>query len=160
MQNETGKAGNQESIIATQKLRGDPKQLRPGAIVGRISIPRLRISSMVAEGVDDFILRHAVGHLPGTPTPNANGTVVLAAHRDTFFRSLGNIQTNDLIQLDTADGKYQYKVTRTEVIDPHQVEVLQSSPDSDLTLVTCFPFHYIGPAPKRFIVQALRLPSS
>jgi len=131
---------------------------KTGELFGRISIPRIGISAMIAEGVDESTLRHAVGHFPRTPTPEATGTVVLAAHRDTFFRGLARVHANDVIVLETAHGEYQYKVKHTAIVDPRHVEVLKSSPESDLTLVTCFPFHYTGPAPKRFIVQALRLP--
>jgi sortase A len=131
-------------------LAGDP--------LGRISIPRLALSATIAQGIDAPTLRRAVGHFPETPALGSPGTVVLAAHRDTFFRPLAHIHLNDVIVLDTPRAEYRYKVVHTFVVDPSHTEVLQSSPASDLTLITCYPFHYIGPAPKRFIVQALRLP--
>ena len=114
---------------------------------------------MITEGVDDDTLSHAVGHFPESSTPETVGTVALAGHRDTFFRGLAHVRQNDLIELQTAYGKYRYRVIRTAVVGPQHVELVQPSSKSDLTLVTCFPFHYIGPAPQRFVVQALRLAS-
>jgi sortase A len=134
----------------------EPPAPQPGDPLAKILIPRIGVSAVVAEGIDDGTLRKAVGHLPGTPVPDQSGTVVLAGHRDTFFRGLAHVRNDDLIVLDTPRAEYRYKVVHTQVADPHQIELLQSSPQSDLTLVTCFPFHYMGPAPKRFVVQALR----
>lgn len=133
--------------------------LRAGDPFGKISIPRIGLSAMIAEGVDDDTLRHAVGHFPRSSTPEAAGTVALAGHRDTFFRGLARVRQNDLIELETAFGQYQYRVIRTAVVGPQHVELVQPSSGSDLTLVTCFPFYYVGPAPQRFVVQAQRLTS-
>ncbi len=130
-----------------------------GDLFGRITIPRLGLSAVIEEGVDQRTLRHAVGHFPGSSVPEKAGTVALAGHRDTFFRALAHVRVHDLILLQTLHGKYEYRVVRTAVVAPQHVEVVQSSPQSDLTLVTCYPFHYVGPAPLRFIVQALRLPA-
>lgn len=132
---------------------------RPGDPFGEISIPRLGLSAIIAEGVDEKTLRHAVGHFPESSVPEGVGTVALAGHRDTFFRPLANIQLHDLVMLETPHGKYQYEVVHTAVVGPQHVEVVQSSPQSDLTLVTCYPFRYIGQAPQRFIVQAIRIPT-
>jgi sortase A len=135
------------------------RTLRTGDVFGRISIPRLGTSAIVAEGVDEATLRHAVGHFPESSVPETGGTVALAGHRDTFFRSLAHIRMHDQITLETPSGKYTYRVERTEVVSPQHIEVIQSSPQSDLTLVTCYPFRYVGQAPERFIVQALRVRS-
>jgi sortase A len=132
---------------------------REGDPFGEISIPRLGLSAIVAEGVDEETLRHAVGHFPESSTPEAAGTVALAGHRDTFFRPLANVRLHDLVQLKTPQGKYEYEVVHTAIVGPEHVEVVQSSPQSDLTLVTCYPFRYVGQAPLRFIVQAIRIPS-
>jgi sortase A len=113
---------------------------------------------MVAEGVDESTLARAVGHIPGTSAPENVGNVGLAGHRDTFFRGLSRIRLKDSIQLETTQGKYEYEVVRTEVVNPDQTDVLDSSNQSELTLVTCYPFHYVGAAPQRFIVRAARLP--
>jgi len=128
--------------------------LRSGELFGRVAIPRIGLSAMVAEGDDNTTLARAVGHIPGTAAPGTVGNVGLAGHRDTFFRALGRVRLKDLIELETAHGSYEYEVVHTAVVDPEQTEVLDSSNKSELTLVTCYPFHYVGAAPRRFIVQA------
>jgi LPXTG-site transpeptidase (sortase) family protein len=130
--------------------------LQPGDPFGRISIPRIGLSAMVAEGDDEDTLRHAVGHIPGTAAPWGAGNVALAGHRDTFFRGLSRVRLDDVIQLETLRGTFKYRVERITVVGPQDVEVVQS-PEWDLTLVTCFPFHYVGPAPQRYIVQGTRV---
>jgi sortase A len=142
-----------------RQVPAENRLARPGDPFGEISIPRLGLSAIIAEGVDEGTLRHAVGHFPDSSTPEAGGTVALAGHRETFFRALAHVRLHDLVKLETPQGKYQYEVVRTEVVGPEQVELVQSSPQSDLTLVTCFPFRYIGRAPERFIVQAVRIPT-
>ena len=128
-----------------------------GDLLGKISIARLGISAIVAEGVDDSTLRHAVGHFPESSFPDQPGNVALAGHRDTFFRGLSRLRVNDIVTLETPRGKFEYEVIRTAVVTPRHVEYVRSSSPSDLTLVTCFPFHYVGPAPDRFIAQAVRI---
>jgi len=130
--------------------------LQPGDPFGRISIPRIGLSAMVAEGDDDDTLRHAVGHIPGTAAPWGAGNVALAGHRDTFFRGLNRVRLDDVIELETLRGSFKYRVERITVVGPQDIHVLQS-PEWDLTLVTCFPFHYVGPAPQRYIVQGSRM---
>ena len=130
--------------------------LQPGDPFGRISIPRIGLSAMVAEGDDDDTLRHAVGHIPGTAAPWGGGNVALAGHRDTFFRGLSRVRLDDVIELETLRGSFKYRVERITVVGPRDIEVLQSR-EWDLTLVTCFPFHYVGPAPRRYIVQGLHI---
>jgi sortase A len=139
-----------------EQAPGGKTLARPGDPFGEISIPRLGLSAMVAEGVDEKTLRHAVGHFPESSTPEGAGTVALAGHRDTFFRLLANIRLHDVVMLQTPQGKYEYEVVHTAIVGPEHVEVVQSSPQSDLTLVTCYPFRYVGQAPQRFIVQAVR----
>src|SRR5207302_2599166 len=107
---------------------------QPGDSFGRVLIPRIGLSAMVAEGDDSRTLAHAVGHIPGTATPDNMGNVGLAGHRDTFFRELGRVRLKDLIELETPLGKYEYEVVRVSVVDPDQVEVLDSSNQSQLTL--------------------------
>lgn len=144
--------------LPVTKAVADP--LHPGELFGEISIPRLGMKDMIAEGVDNATLRRAVGHIPGTAAPGIPGTIGLAAHRDTFFRPLSHIRDNDLIVLDTQHGEYEYRVERFFVAAPSDVEVIGAASGADLTLVTCYPFWYIGPAPKRFIVEAVRVGTS
>jgi sortase A len=128
-----------------------------GSPLSRMEIPRLGLSVMVAEGVQARTLTRAVGHIPGTAFPDEAGNVGIAGHRDTFFRSLKQIAENDVITLTTLSGSYRYAVEWTRVVGPREVAVLDASANPVLTLVTCYPFYYAGPAPKRFIVRARRI---
>jgi sortase A len=129
-------------------------RMTPSAVIGRLEIPNLHLTAMVREGADAGTLRRAVGHIPGTALPGRTGNVGLAGHRDTFFRALRNIQLNDAIELQTDNGTYRYEVESTRIVGPRDVRVLASSGAETLTLVTCYPFYYVGSAPKRFIVRA------
>ena len=128
-----------------------------GSPLGRIEISSVGLAAMIMEGVDGRTLRHAVGHIPGTPLPGQPGNVALAGHRDTFFRGLRNIHKDDEITLTTLHGSYRYRVDSTQVVEPQDTGVLNNSADDILTLVTCYPFYFVGPAPKRFIVRAHRI---
>jgi len=128
------------------------------SIIGRIEIPRLRVRAMVREGDDDASLRDAIGHLPDTPLPGEKGNVALAGHRDTLFRNLKDVRRDDKITLTTLDGEFVYRVVSFQVVQPAEVSVLDPAPDQKiLTLVTCYPFYFVGDAPKRFIVRALQV---
>ena len=127
--------------------------LDPG-LIGRIEIPRLGVAAIVREGTSRRTLELAVGHVAGTALPGQHGNVGLAAHRDTYFRRLAGIRKNDTIRITTPDAIWEYKVQSTAVVDPDAVEVLAATDDAMLTLVTCYPFGYVGPAPRRFIVRA------
>ncbi len=125
-----------------------------GAPIARIEIPRLHVASVVFEGTGDDSLAAGVGHLEGSALPGSgNGNVVLAGHRDTFFRPLRNIQEGDVIELRTGSGTAHYVVESTEIVTPDRTDVAAQTSDSRLTLVTCYPFRYIGSAPQRFIVH-------
>lgn len=133
---------------------------RSGSPFGRIEIPRLGLSVMIADGDDDGTLRKGVGHIPDTAFPGQTGNVGLAAHRDTFFRPLEKIRPHDEITLTTLDGVYHYQVQSLQIVEPNDVQVLDPQGGQTLTLVTCYPFHYIGSAPHRFIVHAQRIGDS
>jgi sortase A len=126
----------------------------PDGLIGRIEIPRLLLSAVVVEGTDKTTLRRAVGHIPGTALPGQPGNVGLAGHRDTFFRPLKDLKIKDEVQVSTLYGDFKYEVESIRVVEPDNVGVLASSEENVLTLVTCYPFYYVGPAPKRFIVRA------
>lgn len=128
--------------------------LRSGDIVGRLDIAERKISVVVLEGIEDDALGVAAGHVPGTSLPGSNGNVVIAAHRDTFFRELRNIDVGDRIQFSTPAGTYEYFVSNTEIVTPSETRVLESSGHAELTLITCYPFSVLGAAPQRFIVHA------
>ncbi len=129
-----------------------------GDVVGRLEIPRVGVSVMVVEGTDGRDLRRAVGHIPGTAFPGEAGNIGIAGHRDTFFRPLRHIRRNDTINLISLQAVDRYRVISTRVVQPEDVQVLYPTGRDVLTLVTCFPFYYVGSAPKRFIVRAERLP--
>lgn len=129
----------------------------PSAPIGRLDIPRLGVSAVVMPGDDETTLNKAVGHLSDTPFPWNGGNTALAGHRDTFFRPLERVTPGDEIYLDTPRGRFQYRVRRTVVVEPEDLWVLDHSAAPTLTLITCYPFKYVGPAPKRFIVQADRV---
>jgi sortase A len=128
-----------------------------GSPLGRIEISSIDLTAMIMEGIDGRTLRHAVGHIPGTPLPGQRGNVALAGHRDTFFRDLRNIHKDDEITLMTLHGTYSYRVDSTQVVEPQDVKVLAATADDFLTLVTCYPFYFVGPAPRRFIVRAHKI---
>jgi len=130
-----------------------------GALVGRLEIPRLGLSVMVVEGDGHADLKHAAGHIPGTALPWRDGNTGIAAHRDTYFRPLRSIRAGDAITLQTLSGTYTYRVLSTEIVGPRENQVLLPDGHDELTLVTCYPFYYIGPAPKRFIVRAEKIPA-
>ena len=142
-------AGRSPSVVKTT-----PEARAP---IGRLEIPRIGLSAMVAEGDDENTLKVAIGHLPDTPLPWQAGNSALAGHRDSFFRPLRHIQVGDDIHLATAHGTLRYRVTRRTVVDPEDLWVLDPSPTAALTLITCYPFDFVGPAPRRFIVHAERM---
>jgi sortase A len=128
--------------------------LREGSPLSKIEIPRLGLSAVVVEGIRNRDLRLAVGHVPGTALPGDAGNIVIAGHRDTFFRKLGQIHGRDRITLTTRHGSVEYSVESIVVVEPTNVQVLRASADPVLTLITCYPFSYLGPAPRRFVVRA------
>jgi len=141
-----------------EKGTGSPQlsatPLVEGDVIGEIQVPRLHLKAIVVQGDSHTILRRAVGHIPETALPGTPGNVALAGHRDTFFRPLRNIKLGDTITLKTPTGDFQYLVDSTQIIPSTNVEVLSATPLPTLTLITCFPFDYIGAAPNRFVVRA------
>ena len=123
-------------------------------VIGRVEIPRLDISAIIAEGTHSRTLDRAVGHIENTAYPGRAGNVGLAGHRDSHFRGLGRVRPNDLVRVTTPRGTFDYRVQWAKVVSPKRVEVLKPAPRPSLTLVTCYPFNYVGEAPKRFVVRA------
>jgi sortase A len=124
---------------------------------GTILIPRLGVEGNILEGADDDTLRIAVGHIPGTALPGAAGNVALAAHRYGYFKGLRRVRKGDRITVRTPGGTFRYAVDHIEIVEITDVSVLAPTTTPTLTLVTCYPFDYIGPAPQRLIVRAHRL---
>jgi sortase A len=130
--------------------------IKEGDVLGHIEIPRMGVSVAVLQGTTSRTLRLGVGHINGTALPGEPGNIGIAGHRDTFFRALKDIRKDDEIQLETATGITRYEVDLIQITSPSNVGVLAPTAESSLTLVTCYPFYYIGAAPKRFIVHAHR----
>jgi sortase A len=147
-------AGTRERTTHTLRSASDAARTAARPYLGRLEIPRLGMSIMVMEGIDDQTLRRGIGHIPETVLPGQSGNSGIAGHRDTFFRGLAGIRKDDQIAVRTLDGAYEYVVDSIRIVDPDAIEVLNESGHPMLTLVTCYPFHRVGPAPQRFVVQA------
>src|SRR5262249_14920715 len=134
-----------EAARAESKLTG---------LVGRIEIESADLSAIVIEGTQGKALRRGVGHVTGTAYPGEPGNVALAGHRDTFFRGLEKVAVGDSVTLSTPDGRFEYVVDSVLVVGPERVDLLEVGHEPRLTLVTCYPFDYVGPAPQRYVVLA------
>jgi len=119
-----------------------------------LTIDKLAIQVPVYNGADDFNLNRGVGRIKGTAAIDAPGNLGVAGHRDGFFRGLKDIQVGDRIDLKTANGNVVYSVSSIRIVDPDDVSVLDPTAEHTITLVTCYPFYYVGHAPKRYIVRA------
>jgi sortase A len=139
------------AFAESHELGGDP----PLAV---LSIERLAIEVPVYDGADEHNLNRGVARVLGTARIDGDGNLGIAGHRDGFFRPLKDIQQGDLVELMTADGAVRYQVMQTLVVNPEDVQVLAPTDDRTITLVTCFPFYWVGDAPQRFIVKAVAQP--
>jgi len=146
-----GNPGLSRPPDATGRARAEA---RPGQAWGRFEVPRLGVSVLVAEGVDERTLGVAVGHFPGSAFPGEVGNVALAGHRDTVYRVLEEVWPEDVVLLTTQDGIFEYRVEWLAIVDPDQTDVVAPSADSQLTLVTRYPFEHGGRAPLRYVVRA------
>lgn len=152
-QDELNSQFTQEVQIAAAAPPAKPT-LGSGDVVGRIEISSIGLSAMIAEGVESRTLRRSVGHIPGTALPGDRGNVGLSGHRDTFFRRLGELRPGSRIAVTSLRGTFRYVVESTAIADPDESAVLRDVGRPTLTLVTCYPFYHVGPAPKRFVVHA------
>jgi sortase A len=153
-------SGASRESAPSATFANDTRTVAEGGLIGQIEITRLGVSAIVVEGTSTSTLRRAVGHIGGTALPGEPGNAGLSGHRDTFFRPLRNIRRNDLITVTTLLGDFRYRVVSTRVVGPHDVGVLDPSATETLTLVTCYPFYFVGSAPQRFIVRAERVENS
>ena len=140
--------------FARQAAAYAPVTVRSGGLVGMLDVPRLKLMTPVIEGDDDRTLKRAVGHLPDTPLPWERGNSAVAGHRDGLFRPLKDIKVGDEIRFRTSQAEIRYRVTETTIVEPDDVSVLRPRAKNALTLITCYPFSYVGNAPRRFIVHA------
>ncbi len=125
-----------------------------GTVIGRVDIPDLHLSVAVLEDDQTKSLLRGLGHIPGTAELGGLGTVGLAGHRDTFLRPLRKVAAGMEISATNAAGVYHYMVDSTEIVRPETVDVLAIRSRPELTLITCYPFNYVGAAPRRFVVHA------
>ncbi|HEX7796611.1 MAG TPA: class D sortase [Vicinamibacterales bacterium] len=125
-----------------------------GTPLAELSIPRIGLSVVVLQGSDEHTLRQGVGHIESTALPGESGNVGIAGHRDSFFRPLRNVQVGDDIMLETPAGNVHYRVSSYRIVSPSEVSVIHPTSDPVLTLVTCYPFYFVGAAPDRFVVRA------
>lgn len=146
----------QTEVIRFEEQRATKPVWDPTSI-GRLEIPSLGVSTMIIEGTSHKTLRRGVGHISGTGLPGRPGNIGLSAHRDSFFRPLRNIKQNDIIQFSTPEADFRYRVISIKIVPPSDLTVLKPNGKEILTLVTCYPFYYVGPAPSRFIVRAARI---
>ncbi len=133
------------------------REAEASGLIGKIEMPRIGLSAVVLEGETERTLSKGVGHVTRSAYPGERGNVALAAHRDTYFAPLEQAQRGDSIWIRTPDGRFGYTVDTILVVNPGRVDVLESTGRAELTLITCYPFYFIGSAPKRYIVRALPL---
>jgi LPXTG-site transpeptidase (sortase) family protein len=149
-----------QSMRSTSAAEAAPVSLPVGQPIGTLEMARVGLSGVVVEGDNDSVLGGAIGHLPDTPLPWSTGNSALAAHRDTSFRPLRGVRLGDVVRLKTPHGDFDYVVRETMIVEPDELWVLDPTSVSMLTLISCYPFNFIGNAPKRFIVRAERMPTS
>ncbi len=122
--------------------------------LGILTIPKIGLEVPVLEGIDTMTLDRGAGRIPGTALPGQPGNIGIAGHRDGFFRGLKDISTGDTIIFSTLDSRNTYAVESIRIVNPGDVKVLGPTPKPSLTLVTCYPFYFVGVAPRRFVVHA------
>ena len=150
-------AAKGDSPPVAAPVRAAARAAATRGLIGRIDIARLGLSVVVMEGTGARTLRRAAGHIEGTALPGERGNFGISGHRDTLFRPLKDIRLDDIIVVTTPAGEYRYRVVSTKVVNPENTSVLNSDGSDILTLVTCYPFYFVGPAPDRFIVRAARV---
>ena len=159
---QTAKLPEPQLTVTQTALPGDagasptpqPSGPAAGTLLGRLEAPSVKLSTVVLEGSDDGTLSRGSGHIEDTPVPGQPGNVGIAGHRDTTFRALRNIHVGDPLDFKTAERVYRYRISKTMIVGPDDVYVLDPTAEPALTLVTCYPFEFIGHAPRRFIVRA------
>ena len=152
--------GNDRPRPLIAEARVSRRQAVKSGLIGRIEIPRLGLSELVIEGTGGRSLRRGVGHVPRTAFPGERGNVALAGHRDSYFARLRGVAKGDLIRLETPDGVFAYRVASILIVDPGRADLLAQTGSPRLTLVTCYPFHWVGPAPRRYVVVARPAPGA
>lgn len=150
----------QKKVITQQKNGQQDKQVENtppqiGDTIGILAIPRIKAELAIVEGTDPDDLAKGVGHYKGSSLPSQNGQIVLSGHRDTVFRHLGELKVGDQLIVQVSNGSFTYKITHTKIVDSKDTSIITLQKDhEELILTTCYPFRYIGNAPKRYIIYA------
>jgi len=146
----------EETIVVRKPGTAPVPAAASGTVLGQFDVPRLGLSYVLLEGTDNRTLDRSVGHVEGTGLVGSRGNIAIAGHRDRHFRKLEWIHRDDQIVLTSRDGaRYVYRVEWSRLFNPGDIEVLDESHGPAVTLITCFPFEYVGSAPLRLIVRAL-----
>lgn len=155
-QSETAATKADFSLWSAKRIQGYQESLAAhfAPALALLRIPKIGLEVPVLEGTDDLSLNRAVGHIVGTPRPGESGNVGIAGHRDGFFRGLKDVAPGDTIEVVMPDNVNRYVIDEITIVDPSNVSVLAPRPQPSLTLVTCYPFYFIGSAPQRYIVHA------
>ena len=144
----------EETVSEAPKEASTPQRLKAGDWLARLDAPTVHLSATILEGTDDSTLSRGAGHIEETAYPGEEGNLGIAGHRDTVFRPVRGLKIGDPLLLETADRTFEYRVVSTSIVEPTDVYVLDPTPRASITLVTCFPFTFVGHAPKRYIVRA------
>jgi sortase A len=153
-QNITGQEQTLSSSKVHLKSLLSPQEVKKGEVIGKITLDKLQKSYPIIEGTDTSQLAKGVGHYISSVFPGAKGNSILAGHRDSVFRKLGELKPDDQISLETASGTFTYLVTGSKIVEIDDTSVFLSDESPTLTLITCYPFYYVGNAPKRFLLFA------
>ena len=146
----------QETIVPPKPGASAPRsRIQRGKVLGQFEVPRLKLSYVLLEGTDNRTLDKSIGHVEGTGLPGESGNISIAGHRNTHFRKLEWIRRGDEIVLTSPQGQYRYRVEWMRLFRPDDIEVIDAGHGPAVTLITCFPFEYVGSAPLRYIVRAL-----
>jgi sortase A len=148
-----------ERQAATVSSPGQPAPA-PDQMLTRVVIPKIGLDAIVVEGASRKALSAGPGHMKETAMPGETGNAVITAHRDTFFRHIYELVKGDQIQVRRSGRVFTYAVTGKRIVLPEDVSVIKATPDPQLTLITCYPTYYIGPAPKRLVVFSKLVDSS
>ena len=152
-----GEAPPDQTLWSKERVRAYEESLKQKSSdpLAVLRIPKIGLEVAVLDGTDDLTLNRAVGHIEDTPKPGENGNVGIAGHRDGFFRGLKDVAPGDTMELETLAGKQTYRVNDIWIVNPEDIHVLDPTPGRALTLVACYPFYFVGSAPKRYVVRAV-----
>lgn len=155
---EAPQGGTDTSLWSQSRIHRYRESLsrEPASAIAVLRIPKIGLDVPVLKGTDELTLDRGVGHIEGTEIPGGPGNVGIAGHRDGFFRGLKDVVAGDVVELRAPSGVLTYVVDDLRVVEPDEVSVLEPTGQPSITLVTCYPFYFVGPAPQRYVVRAVR----